>query len=162
MNKRICLIIFLSVLLMNINWTSTVDVIKLDRYETTISRPFQMKVSTLPLHNPISISDNAGFESSGIFSGYGNKTHPYVFKDYFIQAGASLGISISNTDAYFIIKNVWANGSLDTGFSLKNVKNGQLISCTATNNTQNGIYLYNADNNFLTNNTISNSEYGLS
>ena len=108
-------------------------------------------------HSPIIVDGNANFTSHSVFTGYGNETHPYEFRDYFIEAGSSIGINISNTDAYFEIKNVWINGSTISGIIFHNVSNGYLINNTVANNNQYGIYLEETQTNSLTNNIVINN-----
>lgn len=159
MSKRYYIFFVFFVLVFNISLYSNIFVGSGNTRSSSIDSP--MNVTSLPSHDPISVYGNAGFASSGIFTGYGNSTHPYIFKDYFIQAGTSNGITISTTDAYFIIENIWINGSTNSGIYFDNVKNGKVINCTITNNTQNGILLGTSSNNLLINNTVKNSEYGI-
>lgn len=159
MNKRIIFFLCLVMLLPSIHWIT--DSINNSSVPDNVAIHSQMKVQSLPLHAPIIVNGNANFTSYGVFTGYGNSTHPYVFKDYFIDAGAATGISISNTNAYFIIENVWINGSSSTGIYLNYVVNGIINNCTVTNNSQYGIYLQYSNNNILANNTILKSGYGI-
>ena len=71
-------------------------------------------------HDPISIDGNAEFAAGG-WPGDGSPTTPYRIENYFINNSA--GISIRNTDVYFIIDNC----TLDGGLSLSDVVNGQVI-----------------------------------
>lgn len=107
----------------------------------------------------IIINGNAGFTGAG-FIGDGNITHPYVLDGNVygdIEAGGPSGIEISNTDAYFVIKNIRINGSTDSyegGVKLANVTNGEIINTNVTNSDF-GFYLYNTSNTILTENNAS-------
>ncbi|MFW9994400.1 MAG: NosD domain-containing protein [Candidatus Odinarchaeota archaeon] len=130
----------------------------------TVSDPVvQAKLASIQAL-PVVITDNGGFDGAG-FTGDGTPDVPYVLKDAVIDASASglPGINISNTDAYFRIENVTVSGSSNSntgGIHLENVKNGQIINTTVTNN-RNGFYLSSSSNNILTgNNATYNLDHG--
>ncbi|MHA2337790.1 MAG: right-handed parallel beta-helix repeat-containing protein [Candidatus Hodarchaeales archaeon] len=119
------------------------------------------QIQSLTQISPIMVDGNANFTSHGIFTGYGNKTHPYEFKDYYINAGGVSGIKILNTNAYFRIENVEVNGSTNFeagAIHLDNVTFGELINNTATESYV-GFVLENSNNNTLTKNTAQNNSF---
>ena len=74
--------------------------------------PIHARISMTP-HDPITIVGNAGFleSSSGVRSGNGDPTDPYIISDWEINATNNIGIYIFGTDVYFIIRNVTINSS---------------------------------------------------
>ncbi|MHA2105814.1 MAG: right-handed parallel beta-helix repeat-containing protein, partial [Candidatus Hodarchaeales archaeon] len=111
-------------------------------------------------HDPISIDGNADFATqAGIegWQGNGSQSNPYIIENYFINNDSNNGISIRNSNVFFIIRNVWANGSVPYGFYLDNTDNGALYNNSATN-TQNGFQLLYSDYNTLVGNNASDGE----
>jgi parallel beta-helix repeat protein len=94
-------------------------------------------------HAPILINGNAGFlgpnATTGITTGSGTPSDPYVIEGWDIDASAANGIVIENTTVYFIIRDCHIDG----------------------NSSNLGIYLLNCINGTLNNNTFSNSTYGI-
>jgi len=94
-------------------------------------------------------------------SGYGNSTHPYIIENLIIDltAYSTDGITIINTDAYFIINNceIYNGDSWEYGISLDNVTNGKIMNCHAYNNTY-GINLNYVFNSTFTENNVSANE----
>ncbi len=112
--------------------------------------------STYTAHNPIAINGNGGF-SSVANSGAGTAMNPWVIEGYEIDGTAfsQAGISIENTDAYFIVRNCYihdAQGS--AGVYLDNVENGAFISNNVSANAQQGFYVTNSDNLYIADNDI--------
>jgi len=138
-------------------------------------------------HAPIVITSNANFSALG-FPGSGNSTHPYVVENYNVTTPGTC-ISISNTDAYFIIQNCLLTGGdadggdahgiymykvtngiikRDTvmeksrGVYLRDSSNNTLVNNTSSGNYWNGVMLETSSNNTVMNNTFSgNSDYGV-
>jgi parallel beta-helix repeat protein len=117
-------------------------------------------------HNPIIINGDSNFnvtaQAEG-WSGNGTRFNPYIIENLEIDLGGGPGncISISNTMAYFIIRNcnlTSASANSYSGIYLNNVANGQL-----TNNQCNlndvGITTENSHNNTITNNTCSGNAF---
>jgi len=149
------------------------------------------------IHVPIIINGNGDFHTQALNEGWfgdGTEGNPYVIEDYIINISYpnyhSNGIDIQNTNVYFIIQKVTIHnehGYDNSGFSLFNVKNGELRDNTAINNNYGfflqyatnitligntayndftasygtGFYLQNSTNNILMGNTVdSDNEYG--
>jgi len=112
-------------------------------------------------HAPISIIGNSGFlgdnASTGISTGSGTTSDPYIIEGWEISAGeaGSNGIEVQNTDKYFIIRNCSLHHTayaLDTrGIHLDNVTNAQIRDNLCSNNNY-GISLNGSDNCALVNN----------
>src|SRR2546425_4511888 len=59
------------------------------------------------IHAPIVIDGNGGFtDQNGVTSGNGTASNPYVIEGWNITTDGTTGVTISNTDAYFMIRNV--------------------------------------------------------
>ncbi len=90
--------------------------------------------SSLQIHDPIVISSNSDFNpSNGVTGGSGTASDPYVIEGWNITSSGTTGISISNTDASFVIRNVYINhlsggsGSpTPYGVNMTNVSNGAI------------------------------------
>jgi parallel beta-helix repeat protein len=111
---------------------------------------------------PILIDGNAGFTpANGVTSGFGTYSNPYIIEGWDINASSANGIEISNTTAYFAIRNCHVHGAGNRGIWLFNVKNGEIDNNLFENNSS-SIYLdYYSDNNLVSNNIVGNSEYGI-
>ncbi len=107
--------------------------------ETPLRNPAGMLYTA---HSPILISGNAGFTNySGVVWGSGTASDPYIIADWDINASTTDGISVRDTDAYFIIRDCY-------------IHNGQT-------NLMGGIYLFRCANGTLSNNTCLNNRYGV-
>ncbi len=93
------------------------------------------------LHAPILIRSNGDFTAdNGIKGGNGTATDPYIIEGWDIATSARVpGIMISNTDAYFVILNVYIHtvrpSYLDYpgyGINMTNVSNGAVEDSTIT------------------------------
>lgn len=87
--------------------------------------------STLEVHDPIIIHSNQGFELLE-FTGEGTATDPYIIESLNITA-MDRCISISDTTAYFIIRNCFlysTHGYYGIALSFENVQNGIAEDCT--------------------------------
>ncbi|MFO8019264.1 MAG: NosD domain-containing protein [Promethearchaeia archaeon] len=94
------------------------------------------------------------------WDGDGTENNPYIIRDLEINGMESNGITIQNTDAYFIIENVKVkDGSSENnvGFNLENVKNGELRNNTAQNNLH-GFELSDSFKIKLTGNFVNESD----
>jgi len=100
-------------------------------------------------------------------SGSGGVNDPYIIENVTINAqSATNGIEIKSSTKYFIIRNVTVYNSSygvnNAGIYLNNANNGRLINNTLANNNGNGIYIINSiDNVLLENRGYNNSWYGI-
>ena len=85
-------------------------------------------------HAPIVINGDSGFTTSnGVTEGSGTSSDPYIIDDWYIDGCACQnGIDIRNTDAYFVIQNVYLHMHPQTyfgpaGIAFSNVTNGVVI-----------------------------------
>ncbi len=120
--------------------------------------------SAYTTHATISITSNSSFKigENGVTSGSGTASDPWIIENWVISASSTSGIGISNTTAYFIIRNCLVeNGEGDyAGIALNNVINGRIENNTCENNHY-GIGLSSSSNDNLTGNTCSNNTYGI-
>src|SRR5438552_1360119 len=103
--------------------------------------------------------------ANGVTGGSGTVSDPYVISNWDIdlcQGGCALGIQIQNTNAYFVIRNVYIHegsfGSLDVSFS--NVTNGG-IEGSLLANTYSGIRITSSSNIMVSGNNVTVPAYYL-
>src|SRR5213080_4594610 len=90
--------------------------------------------SSLQPHAPIVINGNSDFNpSNGVTGGSGTASDPYMIEGWNITSSGTTGISISNTDASFVIRNVyinhlWGGSGSPTpyGINMTNVSSGAI------------------------------------
>ena len=123
-----------------------------------------LELQSLPTHGPLIITDDLDFANHENITGTGNSNDPYVFANFRIIANGPSGINISNTNKPFRIENVFITGSTDISpqvgaIDLYNVDNGQIINNTVIN-SQFGISITgDCDNLLIENNNISLNLY---
>src|SRR6266702_94864 len=90
---------------------------------------------SLQPHAPIVINGNSDFNSgNGVTGGSGTASDPYVIEGWNITSSGTTGISITDTDAYFVIRSVYVidtqpccgGAASDPGVNMTNVTNGVL------------------------------------
>ena len=105
-------------------------------------------------------------KASGICTGNGTYSEPYVIEDLVIDGGGgSMGscILIENSDVYFRIENCTFYNSgfypiyTAAGIELLNVSNGNLTNNNCPDNNNNGIYLGNSNNNSVSGNIANDN-----
>jgi hypothetical protein len=103
----------------------------------------------------LSIDGNAQL-SAAAFAGNGTKANPYILEGYVNET-----ITISNTNAYFILRNCtvsYQNPAPSTNFKFDNVSNGIIVNNTYSHAYSGSGYtifqLLNSNNNTLANNTM--------
>jgi len=108
----------------------------------------------------IVVNGNSDFTTNnGVTGGTGTASNPYVISGWDIDlclGGCALGIQIQNTNAYFVIRNVYIHdggfGSLDVSFS--NVTNGGIEGSTLAN-TYSGIRITSSSNIVVSGNNVT-------
>ncbi len=89
-------------------------------------------------HAPILIDGNAAFTdpASGVRSGRGTANDPYVIEQWDVDASSATGVEIRNTDAYFILREVFVHdgGDSHVGVMLYNLQNGWVESVSSNGN----------------------------
>ncbi|MBN1280449.1 MAG: right-handed parallel beta-helix repeat-containing protein [Candidatus Thermoplasmatota archaeon] len=119
-------------------------------------------------HEPIRIDGNDNFTvHNGVTEGEGTLENPYLIEGWELngtlhQASAS-GISITDTDCFFIIRNCYIHHFNVTGIQLDGVINGQVDSCIVSDADQfhSGIYITNCSLVTLSDNVIISNTYGI-
>jgi len=105
-------------------------------------------------------------KSTGICTGNGTYSEPYVIEDLEIDGGGSGScILIENSNEYFRIENctVYNSGTVnwgDGGILLNNTNNGLLIDNDCSSNS-NGISLLNSGDNTISGNSVENNGGGI-
>jgi len=113
---------------------SAVQLLLLQHYSPSDDSTVPARITAL--HAPIAILDNLGFIfASGVRSGDGTAGNPYIISDWEINATDNVGIFISGTDRYFIIRNVTINSTAQDydGIWLESVSNAWIHNVTITN-----------------------------
>src|SRR5438093_2869438 len=82
-------------------------------------------------HAPILINGNGGFTAdNGVTGGSGTSSDPYTIQGWDIDGSNGNGIEIRNTDAYFVISDLYIHSETSpasySGVNLYNVTNGSL------------------------------------
>jgi len=93
-------------------------------------------VSAYTPHTPIYINGNGGFNASnGVTGGSGLPSDPYVIEGWDINSTGTGGMGIENTDAHFVIRNVYVHSDpiSPQGIAFRNVKNGRIEGSTISN-----------------------------
>jgi len=111
---------------------------------------------------PIVIYGDEGFtRDNGVVAGSGTADDPYIIEGWEIDAtGHFYGVYISNTRAYFIIRNCKIYGAVKYGVHLVNVANGKIIGNNIASNSY-GIYLEYSSNNIIEYNNIADNFEGI-
>ncbi|TET90893.1 MAG: DUF1416 domain-containing protein [Methanomassiliicoccales archaeon] len=157
-----------------------VSIIATVSFSSLVTIPEQ--VSAYIPHDPISINGNADFTpANGVTGGSGTPSDPYIIEGWDIEGriGPFYCIRIYNTDAPFILRNVYAHFvDIDFGcVSISNVSNavienteivspgwglgiGDSHNITIKNSTVSGAWIHDVDIAYSTNITIVNSRIG--
>jgi len=124
-------------------------------------------------HSPITIDGNDDFtKKNGVRSGNGTLKNPYIISEWKMSSLIRNGISISNTNAYFIVENCYIDGYKlireltgmgAFGIFLNNVTNGKIINCFCSNfKNSYAIFIMSSSDNIIENCVCQNSQAGLS
>jgi parallel beta-helix repeat protein len=122
-----------------------------------VNRNEKININVDPI---VAVNGNSGFSGSG-FTGFGTESQPYILENKVIDGGGLSCISITDTDAYFIIRNcIIYNGT--HGMELDNVTNGKIINVTSHSNSASGILIYQNCSKIkcIENTVYNNSDYG--
>ncbi len=115
-------------------------------------------------YSTIHILGNDDFNSAnGVTEGNGTYADPYIIEGWEIEAKQASGITIRETSAFFVIRNVYIHSSESTyyGISLKNIVNGRVENCNITNNWK-GVNIRESSSVSIFGNEISFNQEGLS
>lgn len=123
-------------------------------------------------HSPIFIEGDADFTGeNGVVAGSGTGLDPYVIEGWEINASSAHGIEIRDTDAHFIIRDVYVHsgGSSWDGLRLSLVVNGSVRDSMISGNRwglllNGGFSLFGgspAENVGIANNDVSGNEFGI-
>ncbi len=114
-------------------------------------------------HSAIYIFGNEEFNSAnGVTSGNGTQSDPYVIEGWKIEAEMSNGITILQTSAHFVIRNVrvQSSGIIFYGISLEKLENGRVEDCEITENWK-GLSIRESTNVSIVGNDIIRNEDGM-
>jgi parallel beta-helix repeat protein len=113
---------------------------------------------------PIYIEGNENFTpANGVTSGSGTENDPYIVESWDISAENAHGIWITNTTAYFIIRDSYVHGGRDNGFDgirFENVVNGRVDGVKSENNYH-GVNFFSSKNNVIIDSILKNNYYGI-
>ncbi|MFQ5884209.1 MAG: nitrous oxide reductase family maturation protein NosD [Thermoplasmata archaeon] len=95
-------------------------------------------------HDPIRILSNAEFTpANGVRGGNGTLSDPYIIEGWDINASEVRGITIRDTDAHFVIRDVYIHDGFlgdfphNEGIQLRDMANGSIVNATLSNNRDN-------------------------
>jgi parallel beta-helix repeat protein len=109
-------------------------------------------------HAPIHIDGNGDFTTeNGVSAGSGTGSDPYVIEGWDIDTSSSRGIDVRNTDAYFVIRNVYIHSQgISVGVNIYNAANAEVSGNTLLNNS----IIFGVSLNFLVaRNTVQQGNY---
>lgn len=128
----------------------------IDEARPTTTPIYTPEPTPITLHEPIVINSDSDFiPQNGVTEGSGTSVDPYIIEGWRIDAARANGIIISNTTSSFVIRGVQIMGGAKRydGIRLTNVKNGRIENSLISKNRF-GIYLLNASENIIVNNSI--------
>ena len=119
------------------------------------------RASAYSPHGPIIINGNSDFTlANGVTDGSGTSMDPFIIEGWEIDAtGFTDGISVSSTDAHFIIRDTFIYSAILSGIYFNDVSNGYIYNCSISNNFI-GVLVDSSYNSFIRNNTISSNDIG--
>ncbi len=119
-----------------------------------------LPVSAQTMHGPIVISSDEEFTAdNGVTGGTGTAEDPYIIEGWEMDAGGGVGILITGTTKYFVIRNCTIYNGVD-GIRLRNLQNGVVHNCTIKDLNR-GIFVQNVTNLNVTESTIRDDEIGI-
>ncbi len=114
-------------------------------------------------HAPIYIwMDGGFFPANGVTGGTGTPSDPYIIEGWEIDASTGTGIEIYNSNAHFIIRDVYihSGGTDYDGIYLFNADNGRVENALVTNNNY-GIHISRSDVRVVNSNVSLNNDAGI-
>jgi parallel beta-helix repeat protein len=139
-----------------------VGIIGIASFSTLVMVP--ERASAYIPHAPIYISGNANFTAAnGVTGGGGSALDPYIIEGWEINASAGTGIEILNTDAHFMIRNVYVHsGGWDHhGINFENVANAHVENTTLSKNRCGIILRLSPDATITDSNVTWNEGYAI-
>lgn len=110
-------------------WVWLVPAILLGGFGVALNSTSETASAYTP-HDPIVVIGNADFTpENGVSGGTGTPSDPFIIEGWEIEVFATTGISITETDAWFVIRDVHlfnSNETASTGVSLWGARNGSL------------------------------------
>ena len=128
---------------------------------TLVVLEFRNPVIDYEEHDPIVIWGDEDFNNYD-FSGRGTEKSPYMISGYNITTSSNIGISIWNTNKYFIIENCYIDAEL-IGISVESIKVGtpQITNNICNMNSKIGILVYFSPQISIINNLCNYNGYGI-
>lgn len=117
------------------------------------------EVSAYTPHAPVIINGNGDFTvANGVTGGIGTASDPYIVEGWEIDASTATGIEIFNTDAHFVIRDVYVHsgGSSYNGIYFDNVTNSRIENTTISDNYY-GIRFLNSNNATIMGSNVTQS-----
>src|SRR6266540_4285655 len=99
------------------------------------------RASNFQPHAPILIQGNSGFtQENGVIGGTGTGSDPYVIEGWEIASPPSYGIFVVDTNAHFVIRNVYVHSAPPFSdfvgvVEFEEVANGRIENVTLSNNS---------------------------
>ncbi|TMI35081.1 hypothetical protein E6H25_06225 [Candidatus Bathyarchaeota archaeon] len=119
-------------------------------------------------HEPIAIDGDSGFTAAnGVTGGIGTASDPYIIEGWNVSSSACCssvpGISINNTSAYFVIRNVYLRiwGSSGISIRMGNVANG-VVQDSQSQTYRWGLILDSSRNILVSNYTVTHDMSAIS
>jgi len=115
------------------------------------------------IHDPIAIINDGNFSDYG-FTGLGTLGNPYIIENYNITSNVygESGILVKDTSVYFEIRNCYISPQLfGYGIELENILDGTAKIVNNTCRAYSGIYITDANNAQIINNTCYFSNNGI-
>ena len=117
--------------------------------------------SNLVPHTEISINNNAGFTTCNCSVGSGTSIDPYIIQNYIISNPTNPGITISSTNAYFVLRNIEIVYANSYGIFLVNVTNGLIDNVNASFGSQPGFDIVLSHNITFSNDILIQNYLGV-
>jgi len=117
-------------------------------------------VLSLTPHSPIRIQNDNNFTDYG-FTGYGNRTHPYIIEELSIITSESYGIYVEDTTKHFVIRYCFIDASISGIYIFYAAEETAIIANNTCKNNNIGINIFHTSKTFVTNNTCTDNDSGI-